>query len=183
MLPIEPLMQEHRMIERMVTPIKKELAKISKTKEVNPEFIRVTVDFIRTYADHCHHGKEEGILFRELAKKRLSDGHARIMRELINEHVYGRTTTRNLEKARDSYTSGNSESLKEVCKFLNDLAEFYPKHIEKEDKKFFHPCMKYFNQQEQEAMLKECWEFDKMLIHEKYAKVLDEMERMTSKPV
>ena len=134
-MPVDFLMQEHRIIERMIPPIKNELSKIKETKEVNPEFIDITIDFIRTYADHCHHGKEEGILFRELAKKKLAGEHDTIMKELINEHVYARTATSNLEKAKDNYVNGNTEARNDVWKFLNDLAEFYPKHIKKEDKK------------------------------------------------
>jgi hemerythrin-like domain-containing protein len=162
----------------MIKPIKQELSKINETRKVNPEFINVTVDFIRTYADHCHHGKEEGILFRELAKKRLSEEHAAVMKDLINEHVYARTTTRNLENAKDNYVKGNSQALKNVCKFLNDLAEFYPRHIAKEDKEYFYPSMKYFTAQEQEAMLQEFWDFDRKLIHQKYEKTVSEMENM-----
>ena len=180
MLPIGSLMWEHRLIERMISPIRKELSRISEMKEINSDFIDILVDFIRTYADRCHHGKEEDILFRELAKKKMSDEHAAMMKELIRDHIYSRITTRNLEKAKENYINGNAESLKDVSTFLNDLAELYPKHIEKEDKKFFYPSMEYFTQQEQDAMLKEFWEFDRKLIHEKYAKVLDEMERITS---
>ena len=179
MLPVDLLVQEHRIIERMVSPIKNEISRIKETKETNTNFIDVTVDFIRTYADHCHHGKEEGILFRELAKKTLSTEHATTMRELIEEHVYARKTTRNLADAKERFVKGSPEALKDVAKFLYDLAEFYPKHIEKEDKKFFYPVMAYFTQQEQETMLQECWAFDRKLIHEKYAKIVDEMEKMT----
>jgi hypothetical protein len=53
-----------------------------------------------------------------------------------------------------------------VRKFLNDLAEFYPKHIEKENKKFFYPVMEYLTPQEQEIMLQEFYDFDRKLIHE-----------------
>jgi hemerythrin-like domain-containing protein len=180
MLPVDLLMQEHRIIERMISPIKTEIVRMEKTKEIDPKFIDVTVDFIRTYADHCHHGKEEGILFRVLTKKTLSKEHATIMKELINEHVYARTTTRKLESAKETVINGNTEAIKDVCKFLNDLAEFYPKHIEKEDKKFFFPSMKYLTLQEQENMLQEFWNFDRKLIHEKYAKTIDEMEKMAS---
>ena len=28
-----------------------------------------TIEFLRLYADRCHHGKEEALLFRELEKK------------------------------------------------------------------------------------------------------------------
>ena len=72
MMPIGPLMIEHRLIERMIALLKKESARIRSTGQVNVEFILSAVDFIRTYADHCHHGKEENILFRDLKKKKLS---------------------------------------------------------------------------------------------------------------
>jgi len=42
-------------------------------------------------------------------------------------------------------------------------------HIEKEDKRFFHPIMNYFSRQEMDAMLQEFEEFDRKVIHEKYA--------------
>ncbi|MCJ7619462.1 MAG: cation-binding protein, partial [Anaerolineae bacterium] len=63
-----------------------------------------------------------------------------------------------------------------VVSALQDLVEFYPAHIEKEDKRFFVPCMKYFSRQEQDEMLKEFWEFDKRLIHEKYAAIVGRLE-------
>jgi hemerythrin-like domain-containing protein len=178
LLPIDALIWEHRSIERMLLPIKKELSKMSHTKEVDSSFVDALIDFIRTYVDGCHHSKEESILFRELAKKKLANEHAEMMKQLIKEHVYARAATRNLEKAKKSYIEGNPDSLKDVLKSLKDLAELYPKHIEKEEKKFFHPSMEYFTAQEQEAMLQEFWEFDRKMIHEKYKKALDEMEKM-----
>jgi hemerythrin-like domain-containing protein len=182
MLPIDLLMNEHRTIERMIDPLKKEIARISEANKVNTELIDITVDFIRTYADRCHHGKEEGILFRELSKKPLSEKHAATMKELIQEHVYARTTTHNLEKATVTYINGNPEALNDVRKHLNELAVFYPKHIEKEDKTFFQPSMEYFTPQEQEAMLKAFSDFDRKLIHQKYKTVADEMEKLASDP-
>jgi len=49
------------------------------------------------------------------------------------------------------------------------LIDFYPKHIEKEDKHFFLPVMDYFSDQEKDAMLQEGYEFDSSLIHNEYA--------------
>jgi hypothetical protein len=57
------------------------------------------------------------------------------------------------------------------------LVDFYPKHIEKEDKHFFMPIMNYFTQAEKEAMLQEEWEFDKNLIHQIYKNKINEAER------
>ncbi|MCK9393122.1 MAG: hypothetical protein M0Q01_16315, partial [Syntrophales bacterium] len=92
MKPIGPLMWEHRLIEKMLQVVTKEAEEMERTRRVNPVFIDTAVDFIRIYGDRTHHGKEEEILFRELVKKKLTPEHARIMDELIQEHVYARKT-------------------------------------------------------------------------------------------
>ena len=66
MLPIAPLMIEHRLIEKMIVVIRKEIDRYESEGNINPEFIDAAVDFIHVYADKCHHGKEEDILFRDL---------------------------------------------------------------------------------------------------------------------
>jgi hemerythrin-like domain-containing protein len=98
MMPIAPLMIEHRLIERMIDMMREELKLFEKEKRLNPEFLEIAVDFIRTYADRCHHGKEEDILFRELAEKKLKDEHRHTMEELIEDHRWGRKTTARLVK-------------------------------------------------------------------------------------
>ena len=60
---------------------------------------------------------------------------------------------------------------------LGKIVQFYPEHIEKEDKHFFIPIMDYFTPAEQQAMLDRFWEFDRAMIHEKYKKVVDELEQ------
>ena len=62
-------------------------------------------------------------------------------------------------------------------KFLRELVIFYPKHIEKEDRHFFLPCMNYFTDEQKDHMLREEWEFDKDFIHEKYKDVVAVAER------
>ncbi len=84
-----PLMIEHRLIERMLELIKTEAARIRQTKEINPVFIDNAVDFVRVYADRTHHGKEEDILFRDLAAKNMTSDEQRIMAELVEEHKPG----------------------------------------------------------------------------------------------
>ena len=69
MLPTGPLMMEHRIIERMVKLMNEESHRIEERGRVDLGFIDATLDFLRTYADRCHHGKEEGILFKDLAKR------------------------------------------------------------------------------------------------------------------
>ena len=176
MLPIGPLMIEHRLIEKMIAIMRSEAERLAAGNPVNFNFIDIAVDFIRTYADRCHHGKEEDILFRDLAKKRLSPEHKKTMDELVEEHIFARRTVGELVAAKDNYVHGNKDALKDITAKLGALADFYPKHIEKEDKHFFFPVLDYFTKQEQDAMLQEFWEFDRKLIHEKYQKVVERFE-------
>jgi hemerythrin-like domain-containing protein len=176
MMPIGPLMIEHRLIERIVPVLKEELRRINETSVVSPVLIESAVDFFRTYADRTHHGKEEDILFRELKKKQLSPEHQKIMDELIEEHVYARRIVGNLLMSKDFYMQGNTNALKDVIGRLNDLIKLYPAHIEKEDKRFFIPVMDYFSKQEQDDMLQESWEFDRKMIHEKYENIVEKFE-------
>ncbi len=163
-----PLMIEHRLIERMLNIVNKVLIKIEKQETVDPVFVDTVVDFIRTYADRTHHGKEEDILFRELEKKEMSNDNRRIMNELIEEHIFGRKITRELIEANDRYRRGENSALSIITAKLSTLVDFYPKHIEKEDKVFFPASRVYLSEEEEQAMIKEFWEFDRKMIHEKY---------------
>jgi hemerythrin-like domain-containing protein len=162
----------------MIDVMKEELLLIEKEKKADPEFIEMAVDFIRTYADRCHHGKEEDILFRDLGGKKLTEEHRRTMEELFEEHRWGRKVTGRLVEANTRYVQGNQEALSTTMDCIKSLVEFYPRHIEKEDKHFFIPCMEYFSEAEKEAILKEEWEFDKSLIHEKYRNIVMAVEKI-----
>lgn len=177
MKPIGPLMREHRLIERMVSLINEELRKIGELNRVDPDFIDVATDFFRTYADRTHHGKEEDILFRELAKKQLSPEHEAILKELTEEHVLARKTVGSLIDTKKSYTRGNTGALRDIAAGMRELVRLYPAHIKKEDKDFFYPCMEYFNRQEQDSLLQEFRDFDQKMIHERYQKVVEELTK------
>ncbi len=175
-MPIGPLMTEHRLIERMIALMGKEVERIRKEKRANFEFIEIAVDFIRTYADRLHHGKEEDILFRDLKAKRLEESHRKTMEELIEEHRWGRKKVKELVDANKKYKEGDENTIETISRCLQDLVNFYPQHIEKEDKHFFIPVMNYFSQSEQESMLEEELEFDRNFIHEIYKGKVNEIK-------
>jgi len=171
-----PLMIEHRLTERMLSAIKGVLAEIKSKHKVDPVFVDTAVDFIRVYANRTHHGKEEDILFRELNNKPLNPEDRQIMNELIEEHVFGRQTTKALVEANTRYRNGDETALTDIADNLQTLTEFYPRHIEKEDKVFFPSSRNYFTDKEDKAMLAEFWEFDRNMIHEKYQSLVDGFE-------
>jgi hemerythrin-like domain-containing protein/rubredoxin len=178
MEPIGLLMREHRTIEKMVDALRIELSKERAEKTVNFPFLDTAIDFFKTYADRCHHGKEEDILFRDLSKKPLSEEHDKMMNILIQEHIYGRKTVSSLLEARESFARGETSALVKITEALEKLIIFYPKHIATEDKSFFYPSMKYFDEQERQGMLQEFHHFDESLIHERYAEIAEKSLRL-----
>jgi len=87
--------------------------------------------------------------------------------------VVGRQATKALVDANNRYRKGDENALIQISKNFKELVEFYPKHIEKEDKVFFPAARAYLTEAEDQAMLAEFWEFDRKMIHEKYELVVE----------
>lgn len=172
MMPVGPLMIEHRLIERMISVMHRHIEEIESPVNIDLSIIEQGIDFLRTYADRCHHGKEEDYLFKALAGKNLSDEHKRILNELLEEHKIARASVRNLDAARVRALQGDGGAYLEIQNLVKKIAALYPAHIEKEDKYFFVPIMDYFSQAEQEEMLQQFALFDQGLIHEKYGSMV-----------
>jgi len=170
-----PLMIEHRLIERMIAVIELELTRIRRSGKTDPLLIDTAVDFIRVYADRTHHGKEEEIFFRDVAKKPISETDRRVLDELIEEHIFGRKITEELVDANNRYRNGDEKSLQIIATRLQALVTFYPDHIQKEDKVFFPAATRHLSAEEQQTMLEAFWEFDRKMIHEKYRMVIESL--------
>jgi hemerythrin-like domain-containing protein len=177
MTPIGVLTVEHLLTGRMINLINRELEKVAQGKKADLLFIDGAIDFAKTYADACHHGKEEGILFERLGRKRLIPEHKKLMDELVLEHIENRKIVTNLEMARESQMKGDLTAVKTILTACKSLVEFYPGHMEKEEKHFFAPSMEYFSKREQQEIVKKFWEFDKDLLLEKYLTFMERYER------
>jgi hemerythrin-like domain-containing protein len=99
------------------------------------------------------------------------------MNELIEEHVLGRHTTQALVDANTRYRNGDVTALADIVNKLQTLVDFYPKHIQKEDKVFFPASMAYLTDEEDQSILAEFWEFDRKMIHEKYKSLVEGLEK------
>ena len=177
-LPIEPLIVEHRLTERMIAVMQWRVADMESIGTADIGFIDAAVEFLRTYADRCHHGKEEDILFRELARKPLSAEHRQVLDELVAEHAFARTTTARLVEARNLYVAGEASALADIAACLHMFVEFYPKHIATEERGFFRPVMSYFTAAELDRLLAEENEFDRRFVQVVYGKAVADWERM-----
>jgi len=69
MLATKLLKEEHRAIEKVLNALEAFALKLEKGEKVNAEILEKSVDFIRTFADRCHHGKEEDRLFQFMVRQ------------------------------------------------------------------------------------------------------------------
>ena len=125
MAPIDALIEEHKLIDRMLNLMKEKLTKIKIAGLVDSGFTATWVDFFRIYADNCHHGKEENILFRNLRKKQLSQELTKTMDELIEEHIYVRTIVNELSTSYRSISKIGKSALKRTIESIEDIVRLF----------------------------------------------------------
>ena len=89
------LMDEHRVIERVLGALEAAAARMSSGASVRVEFFLQTANFIAGFADGCHHRKEEGVLFPALEAAGIprAGGPVGVM---LAEHEEARAITRGL---------------------------------------------------------------------------------------
>jgi hemerythrin-like domain-containing protein len=147
--------------------------------ETKPDMVLVDgfADFAKTYADACHHGKEESVLFEKLAMKNLRPEHKKIMDELVLEHIQARKIVANLEIAREDFMKGDPGASQRILTICKSVRQIYPGHMDKEEKTFFPNALEYFSKREQDELMKRFWEFDKNLLLEKYIRFFDQYDR------
>lgn len=180
LMPVGPLMIEHRLIERMIAILENHVQTAQTASQIDLALIIQGAEFLRQYADHCHHGKEEDYLFKALGEKELAVKHQRILKELMEEHNLARATVKSLTLAAEKAAQGDNGAYQDITELVNKLAALYPPHIEKEDQHFFLPIMNYFSQTEKDAMLQQFALFDQMQIHEHYRLLVDNLEKHPS---
>ena len=145
MKPRGPLMIEHRLIEKVLKAAEQRVRSVAAAR-YDPVFIETVVDFVRTYADRTHHGKEEDILFADLKKKRLDSRDAAMMADLVEEHRKARSRVKSIVDLNEAFKKGDVTVVPRVVELVLWLAAFYPVHIRKEDREFFPNTERYFAQ-------------------------------------
>jgi hemerythrin-like domain-containing protein len=132
----EILMSEHRVIERVIAALEAAALRIETGQEVRPGFFIDAADFIKGFADGCHHKKEEGVLFKQMALAGFSTEQGPVAAMLF-EHEAGRQFTRGMRKAAQRLAGGDNSAKAEVVKNALGYAQLLRQHIAKEDHVLF----------------------------------------------
>jgi hemerythrin-like domain-containing protein len=130
--PIETLMNEHRLIERAIDALIGFADEVRRKSTDEKEELGRFVTFIRDFADGCHHGKEENILFATMVEAGFpSDGGP--VAVMLMEHVEGRGYVQALSELELQETPWTADDRQRLADAANGYGNLLRQHIHKED--------------------------------------------------
>ena len=130
------LMEEHRVIERVLVALETAAQKLDDGAAVRPGFFLEAAEFIRGFADGRHHHKEEGVLFTVMAGcgVPVKGGPIGVM---LDDHEQARIYTRAMSDAAGRLETGDESASTVVVRSARDYCALLREHITKEDRILF----------------------------------------------
>jgi hemerythrin-like domain-containing protein len=180
--PVEVLEAEHRVIQKMVAGMSVLADQFEGGELVDVPLLERIVVFLREFADRCHHGKEEALLFPALIRRGVPS-HGCPIGGLTMEHQKGRVMVGELADAIRGYAAGEPPAREDLVKSLRALVAFYPNHIWKEDYLLFPLAGKVLTPEDQQELMNKFETVERELLiegHEGFDKVATELERKVS---
>ena len=173
--PTQILSDEHRIIERVLGAVEK----LAKSPVGGLEPWKMALEFIRGFADQCHHFKEEKVLFPALEAHGIpSEGGPVGM--MLMEHEEGRSHVRAMLAALSLIESGNDGAKETLLTSAQAYCRLLREHIQKEDEVLFRMADEVIATDDQKKLMAEFarHEAEEMGagVHEKYLSIARQLE-------
>jgi hemerythrin-like domain-containing protein len=176
---IDVLMAEHRLIEQALGSLETYSVEVHAGAPVERAVVGEYTSFLSGFADSCHHGKEEDILFQRLLERGLPR-HAGPLAVMYHEHELGRAHVRALTEiaARTGAVAAAEAQL-----FLTNAEGYVPllrQHILKEDRILYPMALQVLTDTELDVMSIQFEEFEaRMRADGSYDRLQELAERLT----
>jgi len=131
--PVQDLRDEHGAISIILSVMKKVATRLKNSQEVKKEHLEKIVEFLINFADKCHHGKEEKILFPEVIK---DISNLALVNELLGQHKAGRDYIHGMAESIKYYDTGNPDAF-HIATNMEGYISLLIIHIKKESKFLF----------------------------------------------
>jgi hemerythrin-like domain-containing protein len=180
-MPTEILEEEHQYIQKVVGTMAALTERLETGQDAETGTLQSIVEFMRTFADKCHHGKEETHLFTLLERKGVPVRGCPIG-ILTAEHQRGRALVASLSSAIETQVKDGESAKKSLIQVLKSLTELYPGHIWKEEYLLFPMTNKILNAEEQRDLLQKFETVEKTIgldVHQHFVRLSEELERET----
>jgi hemerythrin-like domain-containing protein len=169
------LRDEHEGILRMLEIIDR----MVEQPQLAVERFEQALEFLKVFADRCHHGKEEDLLFPLLETKGIPRDNGPIG-VMLSEHQAGRGFIKGMSDGLEQYKVGNSDVLSVIRENAHGYTNLLRNHIVKENDILFMMAERVLSEQEQQELATKFDGIETERIgigrHEKFHQLLDEME-------
>lgn len=181
---IELMIDEHKYIKRMLKVLRNASSKLLKGETPDFDDFYKMIDFVKTYADDHHHGKEEKLLFNRMSEELGDTGKVIINNGMLVEHDMGRFHMAELRKALEELKNGSEEAKIDIIASAVGYANLLSRHIDKEDNVVYSFAERELSKETLDEVNLQCQEFEvkqmELGIQDKYMALVDELERKYS---
>lgn len=152
MKPVEILSGEHRVIEVVLDALERIAESARKQRKLDLEPAKSALKFIRNFADRCHHGKEEDLLFTKLYERGMPRGVGPVA-VMLDEHEIGRRYVRDMLNALEACERGEVAAVLTFADRASEYVELLRDHIAKEDGVLFPMADAMLRDEDREVLL------------------------------
>jgi hemerythrin-like domain-containing protein len=172
MTPTGLLKNEHQGIKLMLEILKAVSEKIEAGEKINDNDLKDMVEFISVFADKCHHGKEEDLLFPAMEEAGIpkEDGPIAVM---IDEHNLGRGYVKAMREAKNQ---------KDFASAAKNYVSLLSQHIDKEDNILYMMADMHLSKEKQDELLTQFEKVEEEKIgrgkHEEFHRLLEKLKNI-----
>jgi len=132
--PVEDLMREHGVLNRVLLIYDEILARLTSGKEFSPEVLSGAAGVIRRFIEDYHEKLEEDYLFPRFEKaKKLVD----LVKALREQHHAGRRLTNAVKRRATTHALKNESARTQLAQHLRLFIRMYRPHESREDTVLF----------------------------------------------
>jgi hemerythrin-like domain-containing protein len=180
MKPTAELSHEHQAILRMIATLGRMADRLDAGQAVDPDDLDLSVEFIRGFADKCHHAKEEVYLFPEMEKAGIpcEGGPIGVM---LAEHVRGREFAAAMAAAVPGIRTGDRSAAPGFVGEARGYGGLLTQHIFKEDHILYPMADARLTPGQQEFLQAAFADVEQKIVgegqHEKFHRILERLEK------
>jgi hemerythrin-like domain-containing protein len=148
---VDLMMEEHRLIERMLRVLEDAAGILDRGGAVPPGMLAGMLEFIQQYADAGHHAKEEDIFFPALAAYGVTP-EASTIGAFQAQHESGRLLVREMLRALPGVNRGERAACQAFAASAVEYVALLREHIRLEDRHFVEYAEEYLSPEEDAAL-------------------------------
>ena len=156
---VETLMNEHRTIEQVLDALVGFAEDAVRRGATEKEELGRFVTFVREFADACHHGKEEDILFASMVEAGFPRNGGPIA-VMLHEHDQGRALVGILKARAEQPGTWSDADRQEVAEVARGYSAMLHAHIHKEDAVLYPMAEQHLPPEEMDRIGEACATYD-----------------------